>query len=156
VILLSPKRKKKLKAGAGKLRLAFMLALVGGILMLIAGMVGSIGIIGFAFQELQTYFPQYANLIAVVLAVLTVIASLGGIAVIIGGFLLLRARLTTGKLLIGLGAGVGIIGAIIGLASGLAQGWGLYASFVAVFATGQILGWVAIFLSILARILARK
>jgi len=155
VISLCAKENKK-GSGAGKLRFAFLLALVAGILMILAGMTGSVGILGLAFAELQAHFPQYANIIGLVLMILTVIASFGGIAVIIGGFLVLGGRVTTGKLLIGLGAGIGLITVVIGLVSGLVQGYGLYASFIAVFATGQTLGWVGLFLSILARMFARK
>jgi len=155
VIPLSSKESKK-GSGAGKIRFAFLLALVAGILMIVSGMAGSIGILGLAFAELQSHFPQYTNVIELVLMILTTIASLGGVAVIVGGFLVLGGRLTTGKLFIGLGAGIGLISVVIGLASGLAQGWGLYASFVAVFAVGQTLGWVGLFLSILARMFAKK
>nr|MDO8132697.1 hypothetical protein [Candidatus Njordarchaeum guaymaensis] len=143
-------------SGVGKLRFAFLLALVAGTLMILAGVTGSVGILGFAFAELEAHFPQYATAIGYVLIALTVIASLGGVAVIIGGFLVLGGRVTTGKLFIGLGAGFGLITVVIGLVSGLAQGYGLYASFIAVFATGQTLGWVGLFLSILARMFARK
>jgi hypothetical protein len=155
VIPLSTKESKK-ESGAGKLHFAFLLALVAGILMIMSGLTGSIGILGFAFTELQAHFPQYATVIGYVLIALTVIASLGGAAVIIGGVLILGGRVTTGKLFIGLGAGIGLITVVIGLVSGLAQGYGLYASFIAVFATGQTLGWVGLALSILARMFARK
>ncbi len=87
---------------------------------------------------------------------LTVIASFGGAAVIVGGILILGGRVTTGKLFITLGAGVGIFGMVLGLATGLVQGWGLVSSAMAVFATGQTLGWVGIFLSIFARLIAKK
>jgi hypothetical protein len=155
-VISLPEKKSKDEAGPGKIRFAFVLALVGGILMILAGLTGSIGILGTAFTELQAQFPQYADLIGWVLLILTFVSSLGGIAVIIGGFLVLGGRLTTGKLIIGLGAGIGLIGVLIGLISGLAQGYGLYTSFIAVFAVGQTLGWVGVILSIFARIFARK
>jgi hypothetical protein len=151
-----PERKSKNEGGPGKIRFAFLLALIAGILMIVAGMTGSIGILGTAGAELQAQFPQYADAIGWVLMILTAISSLGGVAVIAGGFLILGGRLTTGKLLIGLGVGIGLIGVIISLISGLAAGYGLQASFVAMFAAGQTLGWVAILLSILARLFARK
>jgi hypothetical protein len=97
-----------------------------------------------------------ASVLGVLLAALTVIASLGGVAVIVGGIMVLGDRVTSGKLFIGLGAGVGILGIILGLATGLAQGWGLVASALAVFATGQTIGWIGIFLSIFARFAAKS
>jgi len=151
---LSAKETKK--EHKGRLRTAFFLALIGGILMLIAGATGGIGIYAFAYAEISLYYPQIAGLIGIILPVLTIIASFGGAAVIVGGFLLLGGRVTTGKLLITLGAGFGLLGLIIGTASGLAQGWGLQASIIAVFATGTLVGWVGIFLSIFARFAAKK
>jgi hypothetical protein len=150
-----PEKKKK-EPSAGRLRTAFLLALLAGILMIVAGLTGSVGILGMAFDKLKSLYPAYVDLIGLVLMILTVIASLGGFAVIFGGVLVLRDRLTTGKLLIGLGAGIGLITLVVGLVSGLTQGWGLEASFVAVFATGQAIGWIGLFLSVLARMVARK
>jgi hypothetical protein len=156
LVVISLPEKKSKEPSASRLRTAFLLALVAGFLMILAGLTGSIGILGMAFSELQLHFPAYADAIGLVLLILTVIASLGGVAVILGGFLVWRDRLTTGKLLIGLGAGIGLITLVVGLASGLAQGWGLEASFMAVFATGQVIGWVGLFLSLFARMVARK
>jgi hypothetical protein len=152
---VSAKEAKK-ESHTGRLRTAFLLALVGGILLLVAGVSGGVGIYAFAFAEISSLYPSLASVLGALLAVLTVIASFGGVAVIVGGILILGSRVTTGKLFITLGAGVGIFGIIIGLATGLAQGWGLVASAMAVFATGQTLGWVGIFLSIFARIMAKK
>jgi hypothetical protein len=148
--------KKKEESHTGRLRTASFLAIVGGICLLVAGVSGGVGIYAFAFTEIAAHFPSLASVLGTLLAVLTVIASFGGIAVIVGGLLILGGRVTTGKLLIALGAGVGIFGILIGLATGLAQGWGLVASAMAVFATGQTLGWVGIFLSIFARMIAKK
>jgi hypothetical protein len=152
---VSTKDAKK-ESHPGRRRTAFLLALGGGILLLVAGVSGGVGIYALAFNEISIQFPQLTNVLGILLAALTVIASFGGVAVIVGGILVLGGRVTSGKLFIGLGAGVGIFSIIIGLATGLAQGWGLVASALAVFATGQTLGWVGIFLSIFARIVAKK
>jgi hypothetical protein len=154
-VVQTPKKEEK-ESHTGRLRTASLLAIIGGILLLVAGVSGGVGIYEFAFAEISSLFPSLASVLGALLAVLTVIASFGGVAVIVGGILLLGSRVTTGKLFIALGAGVGIFGIIIGLAAGLAQGWGLVASAMAVFATGQTLGWVGIFLSIFARIIAKK
>jgi hypothetical protein len=152
---MSSKEEKK-ETHKGRQRTAFILALIGGILLLIAGVSGGIGIYAIAFHDISTAIPSLTNVLGILLAALTLIASLGGVAVIAGGIMILGGRITSGKLFIGLGAGVGIFGILIGLATGLAQGWGLVASAVAVFATGQTLGWVGIFLSIFARFTAKK
>jgi hypothetical protein len=152
---MSGKEAKK-ESHKGRNRTAFLLALIGGILLLVAGVSGGVGIYAFAFAEISAHFPQLASVLGVLLAALTVIASLGGVAVIVGGIMVLGDRVTSGKLFIGLGAGVGILGIILGLATGLAQGWGLVASALAVFATGQTIGWIGIFLSIFARFAAKS
>lgn len=149
-------KEAKKESHAGRNRTAFLLALIGGICLLIAGVSGGVAIYAFAFAEISAHFPQLTSVLGILLAVLTLIASFGGVAVIVGGIMILGGRITSGKLFIGLGAGFGIFSIIVGLATGLAQGWGLVASAVAVFAAGQTIGWVGIFLSIFARFSAKK
>jgi ABC-type multidrug transport system fused ATPase/permease subunit len=152
---MSSKQTKE-ESHKGRQRTAFLLALAGGICMLVAGVSGGVAIYAFAFNQISAELPQLATVLGYLLAALTIIASLGGIAVIVGGIMILGGRITSGKLFIGLGAGFGIFSVIVGLATGLAQGWGLVASAEAIFATGQTLGWVGIFLSIFARFAAKK
>jgi hypothetical protein len=148
----------KMSKGAtspGRRRAAFFFALIGGVCMIIGGVTGGLGVYGYAFNEISMVYPQLASLLSIVLPVLTAIASFGGLAVIAGGSLFLAGRIGIGKLLITLGAGVGFLGIVMGLATGLMQGQGIVASAQAVFATGQTIGWVGIFLSIFARWTAR-
>jgi hypothetical protein len=152
---MSTKAEKKASSAESR-RTAFLLALVGGVCLIMAGVSGGVGIYALALTEIVALYPQLAGIVAIVLPILSAIASLGGVAVILGGILILGVRLTTGKFLIMLGAGFGIFGIVIGLASGLAQGWGLVQSAMTVFATYQAIGWIGIFLSILARMMAKK
>ena len=152
---MSTKAEKK-SSHAESRRTAFLLALVGGVILLIAGVSGSVALYDMAAAEIILLYPQLTTIVSIVLPVLSFIASLGGIAVILGGILILGVRLTTGKLLIMLGAGAGIFGILLGLVSGLLAGLTLVQSATAVFATYQLLGWIGIFLSILARMLAKK
>jgi hypothetical protein len=149
-------KQTKNESHKGRQRTAFILALIGGILLLIAGVAGGIGVYALAFNWIEANIPSLTSVLGIILAALTIIASFGGVAVIVGGIMILGGRITTGKLFIGLGAGVGIFGILIGLVTGLAQGLGFLASAEAVFATGQTLGWVGIFLSIFARFAAKK
>jgi hypothetical protein len=137
-------------------RTAFLLALVGGVCLLIAGVSGSVGLYAMAATEITLLYPQLTTIVSIVLPILSFIASLGGIAVIIGGILILGVRLTTGKFLIMMGAGAGVLGIVLGLASGMAAGLTLVQSATAVFATYQLVGWIGIALSILARMMAKK
>jgi ABC-type multidrug transport system fused ATPase/permease subunit len=152
---MSSKQTKE-ESHKGRQRTAFILALLGGILLLIAGVAGGVGVYAIAFTWIEAHIPSLTNVLGILLAVLTIIASLGGVAVIVGGIMILGGRITSGKLFIGLGAGVGIFGIIIALTTGLVQGLSFIASAEAVFATGQTLGWVGIFLSIFARFTAKK
>ncbi len=131
-----------------------MIALIAGSLLLVAGVHGSIGILSFAFTEISSFLPELASVIMFTLVVLTIVASSGGIAVIIGGFLVLRKRVIPGKLLISLGGGVGSVGFVINLVSGLGLAWALLSSAAAIFVIGQSLGWIGVILSVIARILA--
>ena len=96
-----------------KNRVPVVLALIGGFLLFQSGWIGSIGLIDDIAAYALLYFPTMADLMTMILTVLVYIASLGGIAVIIGGILIAMSRISTGKFVIGLGAGIGLIGLII-------------------------------------------
>ena len=84
------------------------LALIGGFLLFQSSWVGSIGFIDDIAAYALLYFPTTADIVTMLLTVLIYIASLGGIAVISGGILIAMSRESTGKFVIGLGAGVGL------------------------------------------------
>jgi hypothetical protein len=149
-------RMSKSASSPGRRRAAFVLALVGGVTMLIGGVTGGLGVYSLSFAEISMVYPQLVNVLNVLLPALTAVASFGGLAVIAGGILFLAGRIGIGKLLITLGAGVGFAGIVMGLTTGLIQGQGIVASAQAVFATGQTIGWIGIFLSIFARWIARR
>lgn len=121
---------------------------------MIAGVHGSLGILGDIFEEISSLLPETADLIHTTLVLLAVIASLGGVTVIAGGFLILKKKRLTGKLFISLGGSVGVIGFAINLVSGLGLGWAILSSAVAVFAVGQSIGWIGLIISLIARITA--
>jgi hypothetical protein len=58
---------------------------------------------------------EYYWIVNLVLILLGTIASLGGIAVIAGGFLMTTDRFSTGKFITGLGLGTSLIGLIISI-----------------------------------------
>ncbi len=121
------------------------------------GATGSIGFLQLV-ADIPTLFPQLLGimwLINLVLYVSFFLAGLGGISVIIGGSLLTKGRLRTGKLLIGLGAGLGLIGLLVSLGEMLyTSGLGAVVSFIMV--ASQSAGWVGAVLSIIARLTAGK
>lgn len=81
--------------------------------MLYAGISGSVGIWADILLFAATYAPAIADIVAYILIILVNIASLGGIAVIVGGYMLTTNRFGTGKFVIGIAAGMGLIGLLI-------------------------------------------
>jgi hypothetical protein len=126
---------------------AMAVAIVGGILLLIAGVNGIA-----AWQDIQTFVTENIAdnfIIQMVFVVLIFIASLGGISVIAGGLLIGKDKVGTGKFLISLGAGLGLIGLIISIYIGYTEGSLTIGSFFSIGAIGLIL-------SIVARLMAKK
>lgn len=127
---------------------AMWIAIIAGILLLISG------INGIAAWETIKSFVTNNNIadhfiVQIVFAILIFIASLGGLAVIAGGILLGKDKVGTGKFLISLGAGLGLIGLIIAIYIGYSEGNLAIGSFFSIGAIGLIL-------SIIARFMAKK
>ena len=135
--------------------LAVVLALIGGFLLFQVSWIGSIGFIADIAVYAALYFPAVAEIITLVLTILLYIASLGGIAVIIGGILIARERVGTGKVVIGLGAGVGLFGLIITLVEAYLTG-GLAALTDFLTLISQSIAWIGVIMSIVARSMAKK
>ncbi len=132
---------------------AFSLALISGILLIISGSTGSIGLI----RDIAAFFaptlsPEALAAVTLVLTILNVIAMLGGFSVIIGGFLFTKGRVRTGKFIIGIGAGMGLIGVLINLITLALNGALTVSMWVALF---QSTSWIGIILSIIARMSAK-
>ena len=133
---------------------AVILAFVGGALLIIAGVTGSVGIVGTAIEYLidQLGGPT-ADMLSIVLQTLNFIADLGGVAVIFGGVLIYMERKRVAKFIISIGAGMGLIGFLIILISAFFHGWAYTLSFL--FIIFQSLGWIGVILSIAATLLAK-
>ena len=117
--------------------------------------VGSIGFIADIAVYAQTYFPAAAEAITLVLTILLYIAALGGIAVIIGGILIAMDRIGLGKFVIGLGAGVGLVGLIIMLVEAYLAG-GVAALTDILTMISQSIAWIGVIMSIVARSRAKS
>jgi hypothetical protein len=132
--------------------LGFGLSILGGILLLISGTSGPIGIFLVILEQLPLFIKDtlIQTMATIVALFLIILSSLGGLTVILGGYLVYKKHVGTGKLLIGLGAGVGIP-------------WLLFILFTlamtqkvtAVTAQHSILGWSGIILSFIARSIAK-
>ena len=135
-------------------KIAALLAYLGGTLLLIAGATGSTGIVGTIIEYLiENLGGATADLLSLILQALTFVADLGGISVIIGGSLIINQRPRIGKFIIGIGAGMGLVGFLIILASAFLHGWINVINFITIIS--QSIGWIGIILSITATILAK-
>jgi hypothetical protein len=131
----------------GKNSTAMKIAIFAGILLLISGINGIATwetIKNFVITTIADHF-----IIQVIFAILLFIASLGGISVIAGGLLIGKGKVGTGKFLILLGAGLGLIGLIIAIYIGYTEGSLTIGSFFSI-------GVIGLILSIVARLLAKK
>lgn len=132
-----------------------ILALISGILLIIGGVTGSVGLYGLLpwIASVLGLPPEILTTINLVLLVLGFIASLGGIAVIIGALLVAKERIRTGKLLITLGAGMGLIGFILFVLTMYQSGASIASILPIIYSTPELLGGI---LSILARFMIKN
>ena len=93
----------------------FALCIIGGLLLLGAGYTNgasTIVLLYLFFHSIAALTPFYL-IIDIVLLALWIIAWLGGIAVILGGYLLTTSHVRTGKFIIAISAGFGLISLIL-------------------------------------------
>jgi hypothetical protein len=129
---------------------AFLFCLIGGILLIIANAIASLGLYETIITLASELFPDAAELMGIILNVLLYLVGLGGVAVVIGAFLILSGRTRLGKFIIGIAAGMSFIGLIINLVeivfvSGVAS----VINFLGV--VSQAPGWIGAFLTVLGR-----
>ncbi|MFX1563278.1 MAG: hypothetical protein ACFFDP_08215, partial [Promethearchaeota archaeon] len=95
-----------------KNKVGIIIALISGIILILGGVASGVGIYALIpwIASVLGFPPEIIAIINLAILVLDFIAGLGGIAVIIGALLVAKERIGTGKLLIGLGAGMGLIG----------------------------------------------
>lgn len=133
-----------------KNKVGIIIALISGIILILGGVTSTVGIYGLIpwIALVLGFPPEILAVINLVLLVLNLIASLGGIAVIIGALLVAKERIGTGKLFIGLGAGMGLIGFIFLVLIMTLTGTPIVSMLPLVYSTPGLLGGI---LSILAR-----
>ncbi len=133
---------------------ALGLAVLSGILLILTGASGPVGLYQLILQKLQSSITDTAVLsfAQTVASILIIVSSFGGFVVMFGGFLVFMNHVTTGKLAIGLGAGVGILWLLF-IAVAIVAG---QESPISLIAQHSTLGWVGIILSFLARAFANK
>ena len=125
----------------------FILSILSGILLMISGTSGSIGVYGTILSLITSFVENdlVLSTLRVVAFILIFIASLGGISVIFGGYLIYKSQVRMGKFIIGIIAGVGIPGLLLALFTSI-----ISCNFPAVIAEHGIIGWTGIILSLIA------
>lgn len=132
---------------ASKNSMAMGIAVVAGILLLIAGLSGLA-----AWEAIKDFVITNVTdneMVQIVFAILIFIASLGGIAVIIGGLLIGKNKIRSGKFIIMLGAGLGLIGLIFSIIVAYLEESLTLSSFLSI-------GFIGLCLSIVAKAVAKK
>jgi len=130
---------------------AVFYAFISGILFIIIGYHARIA----AWENLRDWLvsehPEYEDQILAFFGMIIILILLGGITVILGGIAISREHLLSGRLLILLGSGMGLITLAI-LFLIVAVSWGLLVAFQLLFS----LYGLAVIFSILARKNAKK
>ncbi|MFX1393888.1 MAG: hypothetical protein ACFFAH_09970 [Promethearchaeota archaeon] len=99
------------------------LSILGGILMILSSIIGSVSFFALVFGIASDLLgSEVAFILSIILIIFAFIAGLGGIAVIIGVILVVRDKIGLGKFIIGLGAGMGLIGFIIFIITSIMAG----------------------------------
>lgn len=130
-----------------QLRRAAAWAIIGGALLWI-GHFSAVGFWQSILSFLVSLFPTAATLIRVLGLFVLIIASLGGFAAVLAGFLFLRNHARTGRILIGFGVGFSLLSVLIYLITAVARQ-------DAVLSGNTIVVLIGLFLAIYARGLAK-
>jgi len=131
-----------------------VICIIGGLLMFISSVVGSVSFFALVFSEASKHLGAEAALVlSIILLIFSIVAMGGGISVIIGAILVSREKIGLGKFIIGLGAGMGLIGLIIFLITSILAGTVLAVT------SGLIngsYGFLGVVLTIIARLKLKK
>ena len=95
--------------------------IIGGALMLLASIVGTAASYLIIGDIVANQLPEYRDLIITFLGICVFIAGFGGASVIVGAIIAFKVR-PMGKWIIGLGAGMGLIGFISWIVTGIIAG----------------------------------
>jgi hypothetical protein len=137
-------------------KVAAVLAIVSGSLFIISGYSANLGIYRTIESGLKQYTAQEIWELAIIpVNMLALVAQLGGIVVLIGGLLFYRNHVSSGKFLVLIGTGQGIITVIVGLILEFVQGGILAANGYLMWLATSAIG-LGILFSVIARSIARK
>ena len=128
-----------------------ILAMIGGAIIVLSGFrTGSFLVTAASYSEAEfgSLLPgQALSAIQIALIVLSFVIGFGGLLAILGGVLVIAKHLTVGKILIGLGGGVGFIGIAISV------GYAIYVNGFSILLT-HIDYWIGVLIATIGRYLA--
>ena len=134
---------------------ATVLALAGGALLIVAGVEGGLGLLGFLLEFLAQLTPApYHLIIYYTLVILSFLASLGGATVMIGAYCVYVGRYSLGKFLMSIGSGTGVLGFLASIIPRILQGPEALAAFL--MTMGSSASWIGTSLSVLAIVLTKR
>ncbi len=138
-------------SGKGKI-IVFALSIVAGLLLIISGTRGPVGIYETVLKTLPsvTQDPWVLSVAGAIALVFITLSSLGGFTVILGGFIVFRNHVRTGKLMISIGAGFGIFSIILLVITIV-----LSRDLSVVTSEYSPIGWTGVILSFVARTMAK-
>lgn len=125
--------------------LAKKLAIISGLLLLLSGGSG-VAAIKMLAEILFSIIPENKLLIWM-FTFLIIIASFGGITVMIGGFLIGKHKVTLGRILIQLGSGMGVLGLLLMILVAIINGRFIMGSFFSIGTLGVTLSVIAVLVS---------
>jgi hypothetical protein len=136
----------------GRRWVAVALAAVAGVLLLVSGIRGPAGTYQLVREQLPLFIQnqQVLQIVNTVAVILIAISLAGGLSVLAGAFLIYKNHIGTGKLLIGLGAGVGIPWLIMLAITLVTSG-----QVAAVIAQHSTIGWIGVILAFAARTIVK-
>jgi len=142
----------------GKKWIWILLCIIGGILLIISSTARNFAFFESLFGLIAADVgPVVAAIVSVVIQILGYISMVGGIVVIIGALIVAMNHYIIGKIIIALGAGMGLISLIIFFITSIVEG-SIYADIVGIItqiAHGSY-GFIGIILTIIARLKLKK
>jgi len=143
------------KSGYARNKVAGALGIISAILFIVSGYNSNIGIYRAIESGLQQYTAREIWQVAIIpVNILGLVAQAGGFAVLAGALLFLKNHITSGKLLVLIGTGQGIITIVAGLIIESLQGGIVYANKHVLWLATSAVGLVIVF-SIVARSIAK-
>jgi hypothetical protein len=136
-------------------KVAGALGIISAALFILSGYKANIGIYRAIESGLYQYTSEEIWKVAIIpLNILGLVAQLGGFAVLAGALLFLKNHITSGKLLIMIGTGQGIVSIAVGLIIETMQGGIVYANNYVLWLATSAIGLGIVF-SIIARSIAK-